>query len=239
MRVLTSAFFWIYWAACIISFCVFVSILYLFTFPFDRYNRIPNGVMKGLAWIMIRPGWRCTIKGADPRKTEAPTIVVANHQSFMDIPLVYLLPWSMKWVAKKDMFKIPIFGWIVFMTGQLGIDRKSRFSAKKLDKLVEPIKKGIPAMIFPEGTRSSTGELQSFKNGAFNLARQYNFKVLPVVLEGGYKAMPPGDWKFSFKQELKITVLNPVDPAEFNSTTELKNFTYSAIKKELETLRAS
>lgn len=241
MRAFTSALFWIYWAACIIFFFLIVSVLYLLTFPFDRYKQVPNKVLKGLAWIMLRlnPGWSLEIKGADTQKIEAPTIVVANHQSFMDLPLIYLLPWSMKWVAKKDLFKIPIFGWIIFMTGQLGIDRKSRFSAKKLDELVKPVKKGIPAMIFPEGTRSRTGELESFKNGAFNLARRYNFQVLPVVLEGGHKAMPPGDWKLWFKQKFVISVLNPVKPADFKSIKELKLFTHSVIKKELETIRAS
>src|SRR5699024_3609185 len=100
-----------------------VSLLYLLTFPFDRFNVIPNRVLKGLAWMMMRvnPGWAVDISGIDPAKIAEPTIVIANHQSFLDLPLLYLLPWRMKWVAKTGLFRIPTFGWIIFMTGQLGI----------------------------------------------------------------------------------------------------------------------
>ncbi|HET6527721.1 MAG TPA: lysophospholipid acyltransferase family protein, partial [Balneolaceae bacterium] len=197
MRTFFSIIVWIYWAVCIITFFVIITILYVLTFPFDKYNRIPNICLKGLAWVMMKaiPGWTFEIKGADFEKLSEPTIVVANHQSFLDIPLPYLLPWRMKWVAKKGLFKIPIFGWMIYMTGHLGIDRKSMRSAKALDKLVEPIKAGIPAMIFPEGTRSSSGELKPFKSGAFWLAQKYNFNILPIVLNGGGEAMPAGTWK--------------------------------------------
>lgn len=239
MRGFLSALLWIWWAACIIFFLIVVAFLYLVTFPFDRFHSVPNRALRGLAWIMIslNPGWSCEIRGADPRKIEKPTIVVANHQSFMDMPLIYLLPWSMKWVAKKDLFRIPIFGWIIFMTGHLGIDRESRFSAKKLDKLVEPVKKGIPGMIFPEGTRSAGGQLQPFKNGAFRLATRYNFQVLPVVLEGGHKAMPPGSWKFRFRQKFVISVLDPVKPSDFDSISDLKKHVYTAISRQIEAIR--
>lgn len=240
MRTFLSAFLWFYWAVCIITFFLIISILFLVTFTFDRFNCLPNRMLKGLAWIMIHanPGWECEIRGADQEKIATPTIIIANHQSFMDMPLLYLLPWRMKWVAKKTLFKIPIFGWIVYMTGHLGIDRTSTRSVKKLDKLVEPVRAGIPGMIFPEGTRSPDGELGSFKNGAFKLARQYNFKVLPIVLEGGHKAMPAGNWRFRFNQKFVISVLDPLSPADFDTTHSLKDHTYSLIQQELKRIRS-
>lgn len=235
MRTVFSVIVWTYWAVCIITFFFIVTVLYLFTFPFDRFNRIPNKCLKGLAWLMMKavPGWTFEIKGADLHKIEQPTIVIANHQSFLDMPLSYLLPWSMKWVAKKDLFKIPIFGWIIYMTGHLGIDRKNMRSLKKLDKLVEPVKAGIPAMIFPEGTRSTAGRLNPFKNGAFNLAKQYNFQVLPLVLHGGSDAMPTGTWKVAYRQHFVISILEPVDSREFESASELKDTAFSLVQREL------
>lgn len=238
MKTIFSIIIWIYWAVCIISFFLVVSVLYLFTFPFDRFHTIPNKSLKGLAWIMMKanPGWSIAIKGTDLLKISQPTIVVSNHQSFLDLPLLYLLPWTMKWVAKRSMFRIPIFGWMIFMTGQLPIDRRSMKSARKLDALVAPVKAGIPAMIFPEGTRTRTGEIQEFKNGAFKLALKYNFNILPVVLKGGYEAMPRGAWRVARKQRFVISVLNPIDLQQFETLAESKDAVFSLMKEELESL---
>lgn len=240
MKTIFSIAIWIYWAVCICFFFVLVALLYLLTFPFDRYNRIPNKVLRGLAWSMLKInlGWSLDIKGADPQKISQPTIVVANHQSFLDLPLLYLLPWTMKWIAKRSLFKIPIFGWIIYMTGQIAIDRHSLRSAQKIDKLVDPIKEGIPGMIFPEGTRTRTGNLKKFKNGAFTLAKRYDFNILPVVLDGGYQAMPSGSWKIAHRQHFTISVLDPISPEQYESEKEIKDAVYLLIKEELESLRS-
>jgi len=218
---------------------VIVSLLYLFTFPFDRFNQIPNRTLKGLARSMlaVNPGWDFIVEGAEADKVTKPTIVIANHQSFLDLPLFYLLPWSMKWVAKKSLFKIPILGWIIFMTGQIAIERYSLKSVKKLDYLVQPIQNGIPGMIFPEGTRTEDGNLKAFKNGAFLMAKRYNFNLLPIVHNGGYEAMPSGSWRIDPRQTFKISVLDPIDPQEFENTEEIKETAYLKIERELERLR--
>ena len=241
MRTLFSIFVWIYWTICIVTSFVIVSLLYLLTFPFDRYNQIPNRTLKGLArsMLMINPGWEFNIEGADAGKVSRPTIVIANHQSFLDLPLLYLLPWSMKWVAKKSLFKIPILGWIIFMTGQIAIERYSLKSVKKLDYLVQPIQNGIPGMIFPEGTRTEDGNLKSFKNGAFLMAKRYNFNLLPIVHNGGYEAMPTGSWKIKPRQTFKISVLDPIDPRNFESLEEIKEAAYHNIERELERLQSN
>ncbi len=241
MRTIFSILVWAYWAICIISFFVLISIVYLPTFPFDRQRLLPNKMVKLLAWVMLRvnPCWRIDIEGDDPNKVKQPTIVVANHQSFLDMPLLYQLPWTMKWVAKRDLFKIPILGWIIFMTGHLGIDRERRSSVKKLDNLVAPIKEGIPGLIFPEGTRSRDGQLLRFKNGAFRIAKQYNLNILPITLQGGHKAMPRGEWKIAKYQHFKISVLDSISSADFESANELKDHVYSLIEKELKNIQTS
>ncbi len=84
MKTIFSTLIWIYWTVCIITFFFIVLISYLLTFPFDRYNLIPNKALKGLAWLMLKvnPGWTFEIRGADLGKVSKPTIAVANHQSF-------------------------------------------------------------------------------------------------------------------------------------------------------------
>lgn len=240
MKTIFSIIIWVYWAICILAFFLIVSLLYVVTYPFDRYHEIPNKALKGLgrAMLTVNPGWTFDIAGADRSKVSRPTIVVANHQSFLDLPLLYLLPWSMKWVAKRELFRIPILGWIIFMTGHIGIDRQSLSSVKRLDKLVEPIGEGIPGMIFPEGTRTQTGDMKKFKSGAFKLAQRYNFNVLPVVLEGGYEAMPSGSWKVNTRQNFAISVLEPVASERYETEKALKEAVFSLMKEELLSLQS-
>jgi len=239
MRTFLSTLVWAYWTI-VFHFClVLVTILFVITYPFDRYRKIPNRVLKLLAWLVIKPipTWCVEIRGADYGKIHQPTIVVANHQSFLDIPLLYLLPWRMKWVTKKNLLRIPVLGWLTAMTGHIPIDRKSMQSFRAMEVLVQPIQAGIPGMIFPEGTRTTDGSMKKYKKGAFVLAKKYNFRVLPVVLEGGYEAMPSGSWKFNFKKTFVISVLEPLDPAEFEDSNKLKDFAQQQIKDELKSMQ--
>ncbi len=235
MQKFLSALVWIYWFFCFSFFLIIVALLFIFTFPFDKYRKIPNKALKGLAWVMLKPipTWSFQVKNADKRKVEKSVLIVSNHQSFLDMPLLYLLPWSMKWVAKKSLLRIPFLGWLIAMTGQVMIDRESLRSAKKLDTLVEPIRKGIPGMVFPEGTRTRNGLVQSFKNGAFSLAKRYNFNILPIAQNGGYETMPGGSWKFNFNQQFTVSVLEPVNPNDFKDVKVLKKEVHERISNEL------
>lgn len=240
MQNFLSALIWVYWFFCFLLFLVIAVLLFIVSFAFDPYRKIPNKALKGLGWLMLKPipTWSFRIKGDDKFKIKQPVLIVSNHQSFLDMPLLYLLPWQMKWVAKKSLLKIPFLGWIIAMTGQVMIDRTSLRSASKMDALVEPIRQGIPGMVFPEGTRTRDGSLLPFRNGAFSLAKKYNFHILPVVHNGGYSAMPGGSWKFNFNQHFTVSVLNPVDPAEFENVEVLKNQIYHQIRTELINLQS-
>lgn len=221
-------------------FLVAITVIFIITYPFDEYRKIPNKALKGLAWSVLKPipTWSFEIKNADVNKICKPTLIVSNHQSFLDMPLLYLLPWSMKWVAKESLLRIPFLGWLIAMTGHVMIDRKSRQSFKKMNELVEPIKSGIPGMIFPEGTRTRDGSLQYFRSGAFALASKYNFNILPVAHNGGYGAMPGGSWKFSFHQHFAVSVLEPVDPDDFEDASELKDEVHRQISEALNNMKS-
>lgn len=240
MRAFLSILVWAYWTICFHLCLLVVAILFVITYPFDQYRQIPNKTLKSLAWMILKPvpTWYFEIRGASKGKIQKPTLVVANHQSFLDIPLLYLLPWSMKWVTKKGLLRIPVLGWLTAMSGHIPIDRKSLRSFSKMNALVEPIQNGIPGLIFPEGTRSATGDLKSFKNGAFSIAQKYNFQVLPVVLEGGHRAMPRGSWKFWFNNKFIVSVLDPVDPANFDDPNALNEAVFHQIEQELSAIRS-
>lgn len=239
MRTLASVVIWAWWTCCLVFFLFAVAAVRLVTFPFDPHAHIPNRMLGALARIMFRavPGWAVHVEGADLRKLDRPTVVIANHQSFLDLPLAYHLPWRMKWVAKRSLFRVPVLGWIIWLTGHLAIDRGSSRAGLRLQHLLGPVNRGEPAMIFPEGTRTGDGELLPFKNGAFNLARKYNLQLLPIVLEGGYQAMPRGSWRLNTRQQFRISVLDPVQPDHYPDLDSLREACRGKIAKELHRLR--
>lgn len=112
MRTIFSIVIWLYWSLCIIVFFLIITITYLFTFYIDGYNTISNKLLKLLGKMMLKvnPGWIFDILEGGTGKILKPMIVVVNYQSFLDLPMLYLLPWSVKFVAKKGLFKIPVLG---------------------------------------------------------------------------------------------------------------------------------
>jgi 1-acyl-sn-glycerol-3-phosphate acyltransferase len=121
-------------------------------------------------------------------------IYVSNHTSFLDIPgLVMLLPGQFRPLAKKELLKIPVFGWIA-KTAAIIVDRSSPESRKKsIDRLKNFLKNGISILIFAEGTQNRTKNiLQPFHDGAFRIAVDTQQPVLPIVVLGAGRLMPPG-----------------------------------------------
>lgn len=230
---------WLYWSLLFAIFQLIIIVLLVFSWPFDPYQKVPNYALSMLAWLAIKPvpTWHFKIEGAGMAKVDGPTIVVANHQSFLDIPLLYLLPWNMKWVTKRGMRRIPVLGWMITMTGHIPVDRKSFRSFREIGRLRGPVRAGIPGMIFPEGTRSKDGHIQSLKRGAFKIAKKYDFRILPVVVNGGFYAMPPGSWKFRFHNEFTVSVLNPVSASDFKDENKLRDHVYELMRDEFDDIQ--
>ncbi len=121
-------------------------------------------------------------------------IYVSNHTSFLDIPgLTMLLPGQFRPLAKKELLKIPIFGWIA-KSAAIIVDRTNPESRKKsLDHLKAVLKAGISILIFVEGTQNRTNKiLQPFHDGAFRVAVDTQQPILPIVVLGAGRLMPPG-----------------------------------------------
>ncbi|MFN1833718.1 lysophospholipid acyltransferase family protein [Balneola sp. MJW-20] len=236
-----SFFAWIWFCVLFLIFFFLIAVTFLITFPFDKYRKAPNYVLSylGLGLIRTSPGWKIEMDGLDKYDRGTPTIFIANHQSFLDMALLYQLPWQMKWVSKRSLAFIPIMGWMVWLTGQLTINRTSKSAIRKLDNLVQPLKDGIPVMIFPEGTRSLDGKMKHFKNGAFLLAKEHNFMLQPMVIDGGYKAMPSGSKVLNPKASFRVRVMDPIDPTKFNDMRSLKDHCHAIMEKELKEIRSN
>ncbi len=241
MKTLFSIYLWTYFVILFTLFFVIISVVFLFTFLFDPYRKIPNKILAMMAWCMMKasPGWKINIEGAERYNFEAPTVFISNHQSFLDMAVAYHLPWQMKWVSKRSLAFIPVMGWLVWLTGHLTINRKSKSALKRLGSLVQPLKDKVPVMIFPEGTRSLDGEIKRFKNGAFLLAKEYGFYLQPMVIEGGHQAMKSGSKVVDPNVNFTISILDPIKTSDFEDLNILKEHTRQLISEELQRIRST
>ncbi|HUL59825.1 MAG TPA: lysophospholipid acyltransferase family protein [Anaeromyxobacteraceae bacterium] len=170
------------------------ALLALATAPFDRNRWAPGRFLRVVGVLMARcyPPWRLRVEGRWPEGGHA-YVVVANHQSMLDILLLSHIPKEMKWVGKEELFRIPWIGWMLRLTGDIAVKRGDADSGTEaLDKARAYLSRGMSVMFFPEGTRSKTGKLLPFKSGAFRLAIDAGVPVLPVAVQGTAEGMPKG-----------------------------------------------
>jgi 1-acyl-sn-glycerol-3-phosphate acyltransferase len=144
--------------------------------------------------LCVISGVRVEIKGIENLVGGRPYIFAANHQSQFDIiTLQGYLDFSFRWLAKKELFKVPIWGTAMKMAGYIPVDRsRGRQALKSLDQAAKRIADGTSVVIFPEGTRSADGNLQPFKAGAMVLAIKAGVDLVPVAISGTYAVLPKG-----------------------------------------------
>src|SRR5437764_10882072 len=121
-------------------------------------------------------------------------ILIANHHSYFDIPCIFAaIPQPIRFMAKKSLFSIPIFGWALARAGFIPIDRKNRRTAvKSFDLAVERIRKGNTIVIFPEEGRSHELAMRPFQRGAFLLAIRSGLEIVPMAVDGTFDVFPVG-----------------------------------------------
>ncbi len=169
--------------------------------------------------------WTCGVKveaaGAENIPGEGPFILMSTHTSHFDIPvLLKVVPRQFRIVAKKSLFKIPVFGWAMSTMGYVSVDRENREQAfASLDNAAETVKGGMPLLIFPEGTRSDDGSLKHFKKGGFMLATKAQAPVVPVVIDGTYHVLPKWTWRIC-PGRVRATFLPQIDTSVYSPETK-------------------
>lgn len=160
----------------------------------------------------------------------------------LDIPILYMLPLNFRWVSKREVFSIPIFGQFLMLHGDITIERGNGAAAMEqvMKQGCEWIRRGASVAIFPEGTRSKTGEMGRFKAGAFNLAREANVEILPVVLDGTDK-MVLSNGLFNWRSRLTMRVLPPVtcQDGSHTATREIMDRVKADMVDALEEIRST
>ncbi len=238
---LISVWSWFVFGVCVIVWVPLMLITFVVTLPFDRGRYWTGYLFRRLPVVhqALNPLWRFRITGDLPADPRHPYVVVSNHESFVDILLISHLPWEMKWLSKQEMFGIPVAGWLMYLAGDIKLDRGDRESAQRaMGTCAEYLRERVSVMIFPEGTRAADGELGRFKDGAFRLAIETGTPILPLAVSGTKEALRKHDWRFG-RADAEVHVMAPV-PTEgltLDDLDDLRDGVRASISAQLESMR--
>jgi len=181
--------------SCIVVATLVVGPLVVIVYPFDRSGKTGHGLARLWARVaLLAAGVEVRMEGLEPLERKGPYIFMSNHQGGYDIfALQGHLPFHFKWLAKKELFSIPVLGWAMAAAGYIPIDREgTRETVKAMNEAAQKIHDGMSVIIFPEGTRSPDGSIQPFKKGGFTLAIKSKVPIVPVAIVGSREIMPKG-----------------------------------------------
>jgi 1-acyl-sn-glycerol-3-phosphate acyltransferase len=171
--------------------------------------------------ILVVSRIKVSVKGLSNIDPASPYIYMANHQSNFDIPvLLGHLTVQFRWLAKMELFKIPIFGRAMRKAGYISIDRYHRESAfESLKVAANKIKGGVSVLIFPEGTRSRDGNIRPFKKGGFVMAIDSGVPIVPVVITGTRAIMPKGKFRV-YPGHVRMVIHQPIGTSTYTRETK-------------------
>jgi 1-acyl-sn-glycerol-3-phosphate acyltransferase len=185
----------------LLSFLIFDPLIYLYTVVMgslsllssfvDRDGSIQHWFARTWSWLILKTIFSpVTVVGLE-NIPNGPAVYAANHQSAMDIPLLYVyLPMQFRIIAKVELFRYPFMGWHLSRSGQIAVDEKNvRANLRSLNRAVETVHAGMPLVVFPEGGRTPDGEIKKFMSGAFYVAIKAQVPVVPVAIVGTYKVL--------------------------------------------------
>ena len=243
IRAVAAAFSVAYWALVIVSMPVFFAgalLVFLATAALDR-RRVALHLYScfwASFYVYVNPLWRVRVLGREKLPWRGPAVIVSNHLSLVDILVLYGLYRPFKWVSKEENFRIPFAGWNMALNGYVRLARGDRRSIRDMmARSLALLRQGSPLLIFPEGTRSATGELQGFKMGAFSLAKEAGCPVIPVALTGTADSMPKKSLVLRNTMRGVVEVLDPLQPADFPSAQALRDAARAAVAAAIERRR--
>jgi 1-acyl-sn-glycerol-3-phosphate acyltransferase len=208
------------------------------TAPFDR--RLAFLHLFSCFWASLytwcNPLWIVRIEGKKHLDRRTTYVIVCNHQSLVDILVLFRLFVHFKWVSKAENFRIPFIGWNMTLNRYIRIERgRLKGNLSMMRGAEAALRGGSSVMIFPEGTRSPGGALGEFKAGAFELALRSGIPILPIVIDGTAAALPRRGFILRGKQAIRIRVLEPISPpwAAGTDAGVLSTMTRGRIAREL------
>ena len=239
LRALRSVWLWVANIALIALWGVIVAAVWLC--DRDPLRRRTARTFRRLGPVMAKVNpWRLEISGTEHFDYSQVYVVVSNHQSLADIPVITHLKLDTKWLAKAEVFRVPGLGWLLRMAGDVPVARgDARKAAKAMLQCARYLRQGCCVVFFPEGTRSLDGEVLPFNDGPFQLAIREGVPILPLVIDGSGDALPRNTWLFGETQAIQLRVLEPVPVDGWNArqSAELGAAVRARMIAELERMR--
>jgi 1-acyl-sn-glycerol-3-phosphate acyltransferase len=213
-----SSLFWLFMVVSSILLFPIAVLIWAVTVLFDRRLVILHQFTCFWASIYswLNPVWRIHIDGREKIRNGVAYVMVANHQSLLDILVLFRLFKHFKWVSKIENFRVPCIGWNMSLNRYIKLRRGDKSSVEQMmDACEKTLAEGSSVMIFPEGTRSEDGKLRPFKHGAFTLAQRCRAPLLPIVVRGSSQALPKRGFVLQGRHHIYVRVLDEIPPAEF------------------------
>ncbi|HCC71597.1 MAG TPA: hypothetical protein DEQ09_10675 [Bacteroidales bacterium] len=220
MDIIKSLYTWVFSVLFIVLMFPVTIIMWLMAAPFGYGSFL---VHRWLSWqgrvmIGVSPLWKLKITGRENYVPGTNYVIISNHQSLLDIPVVKCLKLDYRWISKLENFRVPVLGQSMHLAGYISITRGNKESVVKMMEQSERVlKKGESLFIFPEGTRSPDRQIKRFKSGAFRLALETGTPILPVIIDGTGAVLPRKGIIFSSGYILKMQILKPILTDEFMS----------------------
>jgi 1-acyl-sn-glycerol-3-phosphate acyltransferase len=199
------------------------ALIFVVALPFDHQRKLQHLFSAFISWFYFSasPFVTVVVKGREHVDRGGTYVVTSNHQSMLDILLLYNVPLYFRWVSKHEVYRIPLVGQLLRLHGDVCIRRGDASSIRKMMRDCTAIlQRGISIMMFPEGTRSKDGKVARFRSGAFALAKENHVPVLPVAIDGTRAfANGNGGW-FNARQLFQVTIFPPIPADEVAATGE-------------------
>ena len=210
---LASLVFWAFLTLSSILLFPVAVLLWAVTLPFDRRKVVQHQFTCFWAslYSWFNPAWPVRVEGREKVRPGATYVMVANHQSLLDILVLFRLFVHFKWVSKIENFRIPCVGWNMRLNQYIELRRGDKQSiGEMMSAASRTLDSGSSVMMFPEGTRSADGRLKDFKHGAFTLAQGGGVPILPIVVEGTADALPKRGFVLQGRHPITIRVLDEI-----------------------------
>ena len=239
LNILATGWVWITLPLLTVLFTIPIVASAVILSPFDSNRKCAHffGKLWGRAVFKVNPQWHIRVSGQENIERSQTYVIVSNHMSLADILSLYHLNAQFKWMAKESLFKVPFLGWSMTCMGYIPLKRGNYGSIRvTYEKAKEWLKKGISVVIFPEGTRSPSGTLNAFKNGAFKLALETQTPILPVAIFGNEKLLPKGAMNVGMNVHSFIRALPAIETQGLKSEDfpKLRHQAHDMIRAEIE-----
>ena len=235
---LLSTVFWVFLTLSSIALFPVAVLVWAVTLPFDRRKVVLHRFTCFWAslYTWLNPAWPVKIVGREKIDPREAYVMVANHLSLLDILVLFRLFTHFKWVSKIENFRVPCIGWNMRLNDYIPLVRGDRASVVEMMRRCErALAQGNSIMMFPEGTRSPSGRLRSFKTGAFELALKAKRPILPLVVTGTSDALPKRGFVLQGRHPIEVTVLDPIPWSEIagQSAETLAESVHDTIAEQL------